>query len=63
MRQRLSNEGCKVDISPYINKSWRVQYYWNTQDLVFFLSFDVNADDGGYKVEKDVKKCERTICP
>jgi hypothetical protein len=63
MRQKLSNDGCDVWVIYYSGEYWHVDYSWNTDDLDFDLVFEVNANDGSYKVSRRMYKCERDICP
>ena len=63
MRQKLSNDGCDVWVTYYSDEYWHVDYSWNTDDLDFDLDFEVNANDGSYKVSRRMYKCERNICP
>lgn len=62
MRQQLSNDGCRIRVVYFVDK-WVVWYYWRTQDLGFTLDFEINSDNGSYKIERDLDRCERTICP
>lgn len=62
MRQKLSNDDCKIRIGFFVDK-WVVWYYWKAKDLNFTLDFEINSENGSYKIEQDLKKCERTICP
>jgi hypothetical protein len=63
MRQKLSNKGCHLNVSYFSSEVWYIHYSWLTNDLEFDLSFNIKANDGSYKVEQKVIKCERTICP
>lgn len=63
MRQKLSNESCYLIVDYFSGKFWSINYIWATTDLEAIISFDVNSEDGSYKVEKNVDKCDRAICP
>jgi len=63
MRQQLFNNGCDVWVTYNSDQYWHVSYSWNTDDLDFDLDFEVNANDGSYKVSRRIYKCERNICP
>jgi len=62
MRQKLSNDGCRIRIVFFVDK-WVVWYYWKTNDLRFTLHVEINSDGNRYKVSRELHKCERTICP
>ncbi|MCJ7433473.1 MAG: hypothetical protein MUO77_08305 [Anaerolineales bacterium] len=62
MRQKISNIGCRILVAYFVDK-WGVWYYWQTKDLKFTFHFDINSDDGSYKIERDLDRCERAICP
>ncbi len=62
MRQRMMDEGCSIQMAYYVDK-WVVWYRWQTKDLNFALIFDINSNDGSYKIRQELKKCERTLCP
>jgi hypothetical protein len=63
MRQKLSSVGCDVWVNFYGDKFWHVDYSWNTDNLDFALYFEINADDGSYKVSQRMSRCDRNICP
>lgn len=63
MRKKLSNEGCGLFVSYFGDEYWHVDYSWNTDNLDFYLAFEVNANNGSYKVSRKVDKCKRAICP
>ena len=63
MRQKLTNDGCRVSVSYFRDEYWNVSYRWFKDDLDFSLWVEVNVNDRQYKIKSHVYKCERTICP
>lgn len=63
MRQKLSNDGCRIRVTYFSDEYWRVGYSWDTDDLEFALDFEIDSTDGSYKVSQKEYKCERNICP
>lgn len=62
LRQKLSNIGCDLRVV-YYDSRWVVWYYWKTRDLRFTIDFEIDAEDGSYKIEQDLDRCERVVCP
>lgn len=52
MRQKLSNDGCKVSVNYYSDEYWLVSYSWATDGLRFFLYYEINSTDGSYTVSQ-----------
>ncbi len=62
MRNMLSNEGCRINLAYYSDR-WVVWYRWNTDDLYYTVDFDIDANDGDYKITYDLDRCQQDICP